>query len=152
MLVALAVGLVLAGASPHRVGQAGVTLVLPGGWSSVPLVLPPPDGNDPVTRIVIASTPIRFGQCNDISYRFAATGVAIVVLEYRTRTVGSFPPRPRHFHLSLQQRLDCHVGRGGSVQFTDHARRFDAFILLGPRASATLGRRALRVLDTLRVR
>jgi hypothetical protein len=133
------------------VGQAGVTLALPHGWSPIPLVLPPPGGGDPVTRIVVASSPIKFGQCNDISYRFSPTGVAIIVLEYRRRTPGVFPSR-LHLTISRRTRIECHDGGGGSATFTRHGRRFAVFVLLGKRAPEHLVAQAQAVLRTLRVR
>jgi hypothetical protein len=153
-LIAVAAAVAFLGGASHRVGQAGVTLALPHGWSSIPLVLPSakPEG-DPVTRIVVASAPIRFGQCNDVSYTFSPKAVAIVVLEWRRPTPGvSWSPRPRHFVLATHGRIECHVGTGGSVKFEDHGRRFEVFVLLGKRAPAALAARARAVLDTLRVR
>src|SRR5690242_7968534 len=95
--VALAAAAVLA-PPPHRVGQAGVTVRLPRGWSSIPLVLPGAHpSHDPVTRIVAASGPIGFGQCGDIDYNFPATAVALVVVEWLRPTPGRFAPRPAHF-------------------------------------------------------
>jgi hypothetical protein len=151
--VAILLALALLLAPSHRVGQAGVTLALPQGWSSIPLTLPPQaNGSDPVTRIVAASAPIRFGQCNDVSYVFSPAAVAIVVLEYRRATPGTFAPRPSHFAFATNARIECHTGTGGSVQFEDHGRRFEAFVLLGKRAPTALAARARAVLDTLRVR
>jgi len=130
---------------------AGVSLMLPHGWSHIPFVPAPPSGNDPVTRIAAASSPIAFGQCNEISYRFSPRGVAIVVLEYLRPTPARFAPRPARFRFPLDNRLECGL-RGGGVQFVDHRRRFDVFVLVGRRAPARLKRQALAVLDTLRVR
>jgi len=156
--LAALVAVVLLGGATHRVGQAGVTLALPHGWSSIPLVLPPAKiEGDPVTRIVVASSPIRFGQCGDTSYVFSPTAVAIVVLEWRRPTPGRLVPRPRRFTaVNLPVRappaIECHAGPGGSIQFVEKSRRFAVFVLLGKRAPAALAARARTVLDTLRVR
>jgi hypothetical protein len=156
--ILLAAAVALTALGPHRVGQAGVTVALPTGWHNIPLVLPAAtDGNDPVTRIVLASGPVSFGQCNDVSYVFPRDAVAIVVLEWRRPTPGRFASRPRRFTprnlpVRAPPAVECHAGPGGSVQFEDHGRRFAAFVLLGPSAPTTLAARARAVLDTLRVR
>ncbi|MHB8642784.1 MAG: hypothetical protein ACYDA3_07860 [Gaiellaceae bacterium] len=153
-LAALAAAALVGGAA-QRVGQAGVTVALPRGWSSIPLVLPPSTG-DPATRIVVASAPISFGQCGDTSYVFTSRAVAIVVLEARG-TPGRWAPRPRRFTaqnlpIRAPPAIECHAGPGGGIQFQDHSRRFEVFVLLGRRAPGALAARARAVLDTLRVR
>ncbi len=142
----------------RRVGGAGVTLALPHGWQAIHLMVPPPsmEVGDPVTRIVAASGPIRFGKgCNDVDYSFPSTAVALVVLEW-VRLTPHLPARPQRFtQTSLPVRpaptIECFNGPGGSVQFTDHGRRFDAFLLLGRRASPELANDARAALNTLRV-
>jgi len=112
---------------------------------------------DPVTRIVAASGPIRFGKgCNDVDYSFPSTSVALVVLEW-VRLTPRLSARPHRFTAkTLPVRrppaIECFSGPGGSVQFMDHGRRFDAFLLLGRRAVPELADRGRAVLNTLRVR
>jgi hypothetical protein len=145
-------------APTQRVGQAGVS-VTSRGWHTIRLALPPAGRrtSDPVTRIVVASARIDFGGgCNDIEYVFPGTAVGIVVLEWLRPTPGRFPPRPRRFtSTNLPVRpapsLECFPGPGGSTQFADHGRRFDAFILLGRDAPARLANLARAVLQTLEV-
>jgi hypothetical protein len=79
------------------------------------------------------------------------------VLEWVRPTPGRFPPRPRRFTSSnlpvrAPPSLECFAGRGGSLVFADHGRRFDAFVLLGRHARARLADAARAVLDTLEVR
>jgi hypothetical protein len=144
--------------TPSRVGAAGVTVVLPSGWYAIHLMAPPPSMqvNDPVTRIVASSGPIWFGKgCNDVDYSFPSTAVALVVLEW-VRLAPHLPARPHRFTgktLPLRRPpvIECFNGSGGSVQFMDHGRRFDAFLLLGRQASPELADYARAVLDTLRV-
>jgi hypothetical protein len=156
LLATIAIAAALAGS--HRVGQAGVTIALPRGWHSIPLVRPPStEKNDPVTRIVASSGPIVFGRgCGQLDYRFPANGVAIVVVEWVRRTFGPLPPRPRRFTaktlpVRAPPALECFDGPGGGVEFSDHGRRFAVYILLGRRASPALADRARAVLITLRV-
>jgi hypothetical protein len=160
-LAAAAAGIAAAtgGRSGIRTGQAGVTLVLPGGWHRIPLALPPArDASDPVTRIVASSGPISFGHgCNDVDYDFPSDAVALVVLEWRSPAlVRGAPARPARFTpATLRVRpppaIECFDGSGGSAQFRDHGRAFDAFVLLGRKAPHALVDRARAVLDTLRV-
>jgi hypothetical protein len=146
--------------SGTRVGQAGVTLVLPSGWHRLQLALPQsPPTYDPVTRIVVSSGPIDFGRgCNAVDYKFPSNAVALVVLEWISPALGrGLPPRPRRFTVStLRVRaapaVECFSGPGGSAEFCDHGRRFDAFLLLGRHAPARLATLARAVLDTLRVK
>jgi hypothetical protein len=141
----------------RRVGQAGVTVSVPHDWHAIRLTLPPPgDKTDPVTRIVASSGPIWFGKgCNDVDYSFPSAAVALVVLEW-VRLTPRLPPRPKSFTTkTLPVRsapaIECFTGPGGSVQFSDHGRRFAAFLLLGRRAAPGLANRARAVLNTLRV-
>ena len=111
---------------------------------------------DPVTRIVAASGPIRFGKgCNDVDYSFPSTAVALVVLEW-VRLTPHLPLRPQRFTpktlpVRAPPAIECFSGPGGSVQFMDHGRRFAAFLLLSRRASPELANQARAVLGTLRV-
>jgi hypothetical protein len=143
-----------------RVGSGGVTILLAKGWHALPVVAPAPSMHvgDPVTRIVVASAPIERGRgCNDVDYSFSTTAVALVVLEWVRPTPGRLPPRPRHFtskNLTIRTppAIECFKGSGGSIAFAEQGRRFDAFVLLGRRASPRLADRARAVLGTLRVR
>jgi hypothetical protein len=147
----------LLGAS--RVGGAGVTVALPKGWHSIPLMVPPPGTqvDEPVTRVVAASAPIDFGPgCNELDYRFPDTGVAIVVVEWIHLRFGPLPPRPRRFTAkTLPVRpapaLECVDGPGGGIEFSDHGRRLGAYVLLGRRAPLSLAAEARAVLNSLRV-
>jgi hypothetical protein len=120
--------------------------------------VPPPSMqvDDPVTRIVAASGPIWFGKgCNAVDYSFPSTAVALVVLEW-VRLKPHLPARPHRFTAKTlvvrpPPAVECFNGPGGSAEFIDHGRRFDAFLLLGRRASPELATRARAVLDTLRV-
>ena len=156
-LAALAAVALLGGAT-HRVGQAGVTVAVPNAWSSIPFTFPPPKGDgDPVPRIVVASSPVRVGSCNEAGAVFSPKAVAIVVLEWRRPTPGHFAPRPSRFTaqnlpVRAPPAIECHAGPGGGIQFEEHGRRFEVFVLLGKRAPAALATRARTVLDTLRVR
>jgi hypothetical protein len=143
-----------------RVGSAGVTVALPPGWHSVALALPPglKIDQDPVARIAVSSGPITFGRgCGDTDYAFPSAAVAFVVLEYVHLKTGPFPPRPHKFtpknlRLSRPPAVECFNGPAGSIEFADHGRRFDVFLLLGRRAPARLADRARAVLDTVTVR
>lgn len=158
--VALA-ALGLVGAAPvTHAGSAGVEVVLPQGWSSIPQMVPPKDMQvgDPVTRIVVASAPISFGRgCNVATYAFPSTAVALVVVEWvRLSKTARWPARPHRFTattlpVQAPPAIECFAGAGGSVQFADHGRHFGAYLLLGRNASPTLADRARGVLDTLRV-
>jgi hypothetical protein len=155
------VALLLPLAGAHRVGSAGVTVALPPGWHAFPSGVTRTGDHvtDPVTRVVVASAPISWGKgCNELDYRFAATGVAIVVVEWTGRTPATrWQPRPARFTshnltITPPPALECWAGPGGGVQFADHGRRFAAFVLLGVRAPPAAAREARAVLDTLRVR
>jgi hypothetical protein len=159
-LLLVAAAALAAASCGQRVGSVGVTVVLPPGWHELDAGPPSLAGSaDPVTRIVVASGPIRFGRgCNDVDYAFPPTAVAIVVLEWTRPTpwAPKWPPRPRRFTpTTLRVRpppaIECFAGPGGSAQFADHGRRFDAFLLLGRRAPVALAARARSVLDTLKV-
>jgi hypothetical protein len=145
----------------RRVGSGGVTVALPRGWHDMPQMVPPSTMKvgDPVTRVVVASAPIDFNAkgCNEFAYAFSIKAVAVVILEWVRPTPGHLSPRPRHFtRKNLPVRpppaLECWDGPGGGAQFTDHGRRFAAFILLGRRASVELADRARSVLDTVAVK
>jgi hypothetical protein len=149
-----------AGGSGQRSGSAGVTVALPAGWHTVARSAGAAGHVfDPVARVVAASGPIGLPRgCSEVDYRFAATVVAIVVVEWTGPTPGTrWPPRPHSFTArTLPVRpapaLECWGGPGGAVEFADHGRRFEAFIAAGAHASPAAVRRARAVLDTLRVR
>src|SRR5207244_575958 len=107
-----------------------------------------------VTRIVASSGRIWFGKgCNDVDYSFPNTAVAVVVLEW-VRLAPQLAPRPARFTAkTLPVRpppsIECFNGPGGGIDFTDHGRRFAAFLLLGRRASSRLAGSARAVLNTL---
>jgi hypothetical protein len=154
IVAALAVGV-------PRAGGGGVTVALPKGWHAVPQVwLGSAKYTDPVTRIVVASAPIRWKDtgCQVASYAFSKRAVAIVVVEWRRGVSGTpGPARPRRFsaaNLPIQPppALECFDGPGGSIQFDDHGRRFGAYVLLGRDAPTALAVKARTVLDTLRVK
>ena len=69
-----------------RVGEAGVTVVLPGGWHTLPRPLAglTPTVTDPLTRVVAVSAPFRYDVrgCQVAAYDFPRTAVAIVVVEW----------------------------------------------------------------------
>jgi len=158
--VALA-ALGLVGAAPvSHGGSAGVTVSLPQGWHSVPQTAPTDvHADDPVTRIVAASAPIRVGGrgCDIAAYAFPSTAVAVVVVEWtRLSKSASWAPRPARFTaatlpVKAPPAIECFAGAGGSVEFADHGRHFGAYLLLGTRAPPALADRARGVLDTLTV-
>jgi hypothetical protein len=148
-------------AGSRRVGSAGVSVVLPPGWHDLPQAVPPAGMRvgDPLTRIVVASSPIDFAArgCNESTYAFSASAVAVVLVEWVRPAPGRLPSRPRHITpADLPVRpppaLECWDGPGGAIQFEDQGRRFETFVLLGRRAPAGLAEHARRVLDTLEVR
>jgi hypothetical protein len=142
----------------EHVGSAGVTVLLPSRWHTTV----PDDGNvtDPVTRIVVASAPIRPEPrgCHVSDYDFPADAVALVVVEWLDPSVagGTPPPRPGRFTraelpLHAAPAIECFDGPGGSAQFVDRGRIFGAYVLLGPDAPDELADAARGVLDSLRV-
>jgi hypothetical protein len=153
--------LVAALAGVPRAGTAGVTVALPAGWHAVPSAwLGSGVYTDPVTRVVVASAPIRWTDtgCQIASYAFSKRAVAIVIVEWRHLFRNTrLPPRPKRFtaanlHVARTRTFECFDGGGGSIQFADHGRHFMASVLLGRRAPAALAAEARAVLDTLRVR
>jgi hypothetical protein len=145
-----------------RAGSGGVTVALPRGWHALPAAWLASDKyTDPVTRVVVASAPIRWRDtgCQIASYAFPATAVAIVVVEWLRPAPGSRagPGRPRRFTaenlpLHAAPAAECFDGPAGAIQFTVRGRVFQASLLLGRRAPRSLAVRARTVLDTLRVR
>ncbi len=137
-----------------RVGDAGTTVTLPAGWHTTTAN----DGAivDPVTRLVVASSPIRLSQNGcQVAYAFADDAVALVVVEWN-ELLTLAPPRPERFtsrELSVvpPPAIECFDGAGGSVQFVDQGRVFGAYLLVGPAAPESLVVEARRVLDTLEV-
>lgn len=142
-------------ATSERAGSAGATVEVPAGWHTTTWS----DGRviDPLTRIVVASAPIRPKDtaCQVAQYDFAADAVALVVLEWQ-EPLWTLPERPTRFtgrELPVQPppAIECFDGSGGSAQFIDQGRAFGAYLLVGPRAPATLIDEARSVLDTLQV-
>ena len=145
----------------QRVGEHGVTVVLPTGWHTMPSPLAglTPSVTDPLTRIVAVSSPFHFaaGGCQAAAYAFRRSAVAIVVVEWVKLGRGEhWTPRPSEFSpdalpLHDPTAIECFDGRGGSVEFADHGRRLGAYLLVGTRARPALVMRARALLDTLRV-
>lgn len=140
----------------ERVGSAGVTVVLPAGWSTAA----PQDGNviDPVARLVVSSARLGEwgGPCQIDGYSMAAVAVTLIVVEWDGDAGPRLPPRPARFTRSWlpvepPPALECFEGPGGAVQFIQRGRVFGAYLLVGERAPAALVDEARRVLDTLRV-
>ncbi len=138
-----------------RVGDAGVTLALPSGWHAAT----PDDRSviDPVTRIVVASSPIQPNDspCQIAHYTFAEDAVALVVVEWRS-VGGNQSARPERFTtrelpIHPPPSIECFDGAGGSVHFVDEGRTFGGYLLVGERAPERLVAEARRVLDTLDV-
>ena len=119
-----------------------------------------PTVTDPLTRVVAVSADFHFAArgCQIAAYAFPADAVAVVIVEWVGATPGvRWPARPRHFTsatlpLHPPPAIECFSGPGGSAQFSDHGRRFGAYILLGRRAPPVLADRARALLDTLRVK
>jgi hypothetical protein len=138
-------------------GGAGVTLALPDGWQA----LPPRDGNivDPLTRVAIASGPLRepVPACETQVTRYApeADGVSVVILEWKAPYDGTLPRRPPSFdQAALPLRpgdIECFAGDGGIVQFIERGRVFGVYVLVGERAEPDLVGDARGALETLRV-
>jgi hypothetical protein len=156
----LLLGVLAVVAALPRAGGAGVTVALPRGWHAVAQAwLGDGAVTDPVTRVVVASAPIRWTDtgCQIASYSFSDSAVAIVIVEWRGRWPGThYAPRPRRFtatNLPVRRAptFECFDGGGGSIQFADHERHFMASILLGREAPTGLAARARAVLNTLRV-
>jgi hypothetical protein len=152
--------LALASPGPSRVGAAGVTVALPSGWHATQ----PIQGavTNPLTRIVVASAPVRpnpKSSCQFAAYAFPQTAVAIVVVEWTRQIdgvkIGIGPGRPRRFtaaNLPLRPaNIECFPGRGGSIEFPARHHTFAAYVMLGTKASARLADHARGVLDTLRI-
>jgi hypothetical protein len=142
-------------ATSERTGSAGVTVELPSGWYTTTWS----DGSivDPLTRVVVASAPIRPKEtaCQVAQYDFAADAVALVVLEWQ-EPLRTLPERPGRFtnrELPVQPppAIECFDGSGGSAQFIDQGRAFGAYLLVGPQAPDQLIDDARSVLDTLQV-
>jgi hypothetical protein len=159
LLVAAMAGVL--GSTTQRVGTGGATVALPTGWHAVGSAwLGSAKDTDPVTRLVVASGPVRGVDtgCQVASYAFPGTGVALVVVEWRHDYPGvRYRPRParftsRNMPLQMAPALECFAGAGASAQFDDHGRHLGAYVLLGPGAPRSFATRARAVLDTLLVR
>jgi hypothetical protein len=142
-----------------RVGSAGVTVELPSGWHAIRGY----DGNvtDPLTRVVVSSSPIGPGDsaCQTSAYAFADDAIVLVLVEWwgPALTPGTKnPPRPAHFtpeSLGIRRGIhECYPGRGGAVFFEDAGRTFGAYVFLGDGAPESLVDELCDVLDSLDVR
>jgi len=158
-VLAVALAVVAVG-SGGRVGDAGVTVVLPAGWHTWSRVRNlSPNVTDPVLRVVAISAPFRFAAagCQVASFAFPRNAVAIVVVEWlQLGRHDRWRPRPARFAptvlpLNPAPAIECFNGPGGGVEFADHGRHFGAYLMAGRAASPTLVSKARTVLDTLRV-
>ena len=150
-----------------RVGEAGVTVALPAGWSEAPRVRT--SVTDPVQRVVVSSTPARInpdpGSCTtEASERvFAPTGAMVLVMEYTSQIGGpiaNYSMRPERFGGTGTEQdarrlsaggFECFAGPGWMFMFADRGRRFLAWVLLGSEAKPAVEAEALAVLTTLSV-
>ena len=145
--------------SGRTIGNAGVAVVVPADWTSIPQRPAPSQGVlDPVVRILTSSGRLRYGRgCNELDYALEPTAVAIILVEWIRPTPGaSLRPRPERFNeRNLRVRrglLECFPGRGGAIQFAQYGRRFAAFVLAANRASPASIDLARAVLNTLKVK
>jgi hypothetical protein len=158
-LVVLLVALLASCAGAQRVGDAGVTVALPRGWSSLSphaVAGVTPHIVDPLTRVVVASGPIGFAptDCQVAAYSFPRDGVAVIVVEWRRPNGAPYRPHrftPRELPVLPPPALECWDGPGGATFFSDHRRTFGAYVLLGRNAPAGRADEARAVLDSLRV-
>jgi hypothetical protein len=108
------------GQSALRAGSAGVTVRLPRGWRTYPNGVAPRSMpyNDPLVRIVVASTQVRaFPRgCKAETFRFARGGVGLMVVEWlRPQRGVTWTQRPRPFMaraLSVRPRPLLSAGQG----------------------------------------
>jgi hypothetical protein len=78
-----------------------------------------------------------------------ANGALFVLYEYAH---AGFPPRPTHLHLgSLGGPYECWGVKGYVITFEDGSRYFQAQVVFGPRAPASLRTEVRRSLNTLQV-
>jgi hypothetical protein len=143
-------------APSFEVGRAGITLVLPESWRTLPIE----DGivTDPQTRVAVASGPLRepIPGCQTQITRYAPRpgGAAVVVVEWQRSVDARPPPRPAHLGAVLPLRpgdLECFAADGGTVQFVEHRRVFGVYAMIGARADERLRAEVRRTVDTLRV-
>ncbi len=145
------------GGAATLVRRERLSIELPTGWHvhTRPLT----SVTDPVQRLSITSFPLR--QTRPDTGCFPATalkalpanGVLIQIWEYPDAPVMSFPPRPRNVRFPyMMTGRECGGERTTSTLFRDHGRAFQVDVTVGPRAGTAEGRRAGRVVDTLRVR
>jgi hypothetical protein len=149
------------GQSALRAGSAGVTVRLPRGWRTYPNGVAPRSMpyNDPLVRIVVASTQVRaFPRgCKAETFRFARGGVGLMVVEWlRPQRGVTWTQRPRPFMaraLSVRPApaVECWPGPAGAVEFTANGRYFAAYLLLDEHAPLAKAAQARAVLDTLQV-
>jgi hypothetical protein len=154
------------GANP-TVDRAGVSIDLPYGWTVVPRVTTPV--SDPLERLAISATPATIDPDQSTCVTEASTrvfddgGAMVLVMEYTSDLpppVASYPPRPARFGPDVPAPggsrvpaggFECFDGSGGVFQFTDHGRRFLAWVLLGTRAGPGVEATALDALTSLTV-
>ena len=139
-----------------------MTVALPAGWHSWVPATVYPTYPDPLTRVVAVSAPFTLAptNCQVGAYAFPATAVAIVVLEWVPMKglprPSSFRARPASFDAKALAvhpgpAIECFKGPGGATNFEERGRAFGAYLMVGPKASATAVARARAVLDSLRV-
>jgi hypothetical protein len=140
----------------REVGTAGVTIALPEGWRTLPI----DDGNivDPVTRVAVASGPLRepIPGCETQITRYAPRpdGVALVVVEWNPSGDADPPPRPPRLGPALALNpgeLECFAAEGGTVQFVERGRILGVYALVGSRADPRLSADVRRAADSLRI-
>jgi hypothetical protein len=80
-----------------------------------------------------------------------ANGALFVLYEYaHVATHGGFPPRPERLRLgTLGGPYECWGVKGYLIQFEDSGRYFQAQVVFGPRAPASLRAEVTRSLNTL---
>jgi hypothetical protein len=78
-----------------------------------------------------------------------ANGALLVLYEYAH---AEFPPRPKHLHLgALSGPFECWGVKGYLITFEDGKPYFQAQVVFGPRAPASLRAEVKRSLNTLEV-
>jgi hypothetical protein len=132
----------------------GLTADLPAGWH-----LHPGIPGSPTQRMLLTNYPTRAtgaGPCGPgtAGRDLPAHGVLIQLLEYdRHVNIAAFPEHPARFALRRRDRgrLECWGIPTYLLRFRGAGRAFQIHVALGPRAGATARRRALAVLDSVRV-
>jgi hypothetical protein len=135
-LLVVAAALVFAGsATAQRYEHAGLSVVMPAGWT--PVTKPLSACTNPVQRLALRG--------------HGALVQVVETLDYAY--VGRFPARPRRFALrgpaQFQACCPPRDGKGWFLSFRDGNRGFYAYVYLGQRGTRA---EALALLDSLRVR